>query len=44
MLISFLLAGDKEVPDPIGQSQIVYDKCADMMEKYIKNIISELVI
>ena len=40
----FLLAGDKDVPDPIGQSQAIYDKCADMIETYIKNIISELVI
>jgi len=40
----FLLATDKDVPDPIGQSQTVYDKCADMIENYIKNIISELVI
>jgi protein-tyrosine phosphatase len=40
----FLLAADKDVPDPIGQSQIVYDKCADMIENYIKNIVSELVI
>lgn len=39
-----LLAGDKDVPDPIGQSQIVYEKCADMIENYIKDIVSELVI
>ncbi|HPS54886.1 MAG TPA: L-threonylcarbamoyladenylate synthase [Sedimentisphaerales bacterium] len=40
----FLLGGDKDVPDPIGKSQSVYNECADTIENYIKNIISEIVI
>lgn len=39
----FLLGSNKEVPDPIGQSQSVYNKCADTIENYIKGIISEIV-
>lgn len=32
------------VPDPIGQSQDVYDRCADQIEKAVKKRLSELVI
>jgi tRNA threonylcarbamoyl adenosine modification protein (Sua5/YciO/YrdC/YwlC family) len=39
-----LLAEDEEVPDPIGQSQHVYDSCADMIEKAVGRRIGELVI
>lgn len=39
-----LLARDQEVPDPIGQPQQVFDKCADLIEAAVKQSISELVI
>jgi len=39
-----LLAQDKDIPDPIGQPQQVYNECADMIEKALKNRIGELVI
>ena len=38
-----LLAGDKEIPDPIGQSQRVYDNCAKIITKAVKERISELI-
>ena len=34
-----LLAGNREIADPIGQSQSVYDNCADQIEKAIKKIV-----
>jgi tRNA threonylcarbamoyl adenosine modification protein (Sua5/YciO/YrdC/YwlC family) len=40
----FLLAGDKEIPDPIGQSQNFYNNCARLIEKAVKERISELVL
>jgi protein-tyrosine phosphatase len=39
-----LLAKDREILDPIGQSQRVYNKCADLIEKAVKKRISELKI
>ena len=39
-----LLAGDKDVPDPIGQSQEVYRNCMTLIEKAVKRIVWELVI
>jgi L-threonylcarbamoyladenylate synthase len=39
-----LLAANKDVPDPIGQSQQVYNDCANMIEKAVKERIGELVI
>ncbi len=39
-----LLAEDREVVDPIGQSQQVYDSCADLIEKAVKKRIGELKI
>lgn len=39
-----LLAGEKEVADPIGQSQEVYNDCVQMIEDAVKKIVSELVI
>ena len=39
-----LLAKDKEIADPIGQPQRVYDNCAELIEKAVKEMISELVI
>lgn len=39
-----LLAVDKNIPDPIGQQQEVYNKCADMIEDAVKKRINELVI
>lgn len=40
----FLLAGDKEIPDPIGYPQEFFNNCADMIETAVKERISELVI
>ncbi len=37
-----LLAGDREVPDPIGQSEDVFNDCADLIEKAVRERISEL--
>ena len=39
-----LLAEDRDIPDPIGQSQQVYDDCADEIEKAVKKIIDGLII
>ncbi len=39
-----LLAGDSEIPDPIGQQQAVYNGCADLIEEAVRKRISELVI
>ena len=40
----FLLASDKGIPDPIGQPQEYFNRCADMIENAVKKRISELVI
>ncbi len=37
-----LLAGNKEIPDPIGQSQQVFNDCAALIEKAARERISEL--
>ena len=39
-----LMAEDKDIPDPIGQGQQVFNSCADLIEKAVKKRISELVI
>ena len=39
-----LLAKNKDIADPIGQSQNFYKNCADMIEKAVIKRISELVI
>jgi len=39
-----LLAGNKEVADPIGQPQHVYDNCAELLEKAVEERINELAI
>ena len=39
-----LLAGNNEVPDPIGHSRKFYDRCADIIEKAVKERIGELVV
>jgi len=39
-----LLAGNKEVLDPIGQAQRVYDNCVKIITKAVKERISELII
>ncbi len=39
-----LLAMNQEIADPIGQSQQVYDRCADLIEEVVEKRISELVI
>ena len=40
----YLLAKDKDIPDPIGQGQQVFNNCADLIEKAIKKRIGELII
>ena len=39
-----LLAGDKDIADPIGQPQQVYNNCTELIEKAVKKRIGELVI
>jgi len=39
-----LMAGGLDVPDPIGQPQQVYNACADLIERSVKERISELLI
>ncbi len=39
-----LLAENKEIDDPIGQAQQVYNNCADTIEEAVKRRISELII
>lgn len=39
-----LLAGNKEIPDPIGQSREVYENCEDKIEKAVRKIIGGLMI
>ncbi|HUV65599.1 MAG TPA: L-threonylcarbamoyladenylate synthase [Sedimentisphaerales bacterium] len=39
-----LLAENRGIPDPMGHSQEVYDKCSDIIEKAVKRRISELVV
>ncbi len=36
------LLGDEDIPDPIGQGQEVYDKCAEMIEKAVKKRVNEV--
>jgi protein-tyrosine-phosphatase len=37
-----LLAEGEDIADPIGQSQSVYEGCADLIERAVKKRISEL--
>ena len=39
-----LLAEGKDIPDPIGQPQRVYNDCAELIEKAVKKRVSEFVI
>lgn len=39
----FLLAGNTGIPDPIGQPQHSYDKCAELIETAVQKRIGELV-
>jgi L-threonylcarbamoyladenylate synthase len=39
-----LLAGNKEIPDPIGLNLKFYENCANLIEKAVRKRISELVI
>ena len=41
---SVLLAENKDIPDPIGQPQQVYNDCAELIEKAVKKRIGELLI
>ena len=36
------LAENEEIPDPIGQPQLTYNNCADLIENAVKKRISEL--
>ena len=40
----FLLAKDTEIPDPIGQSQEQFNRCADLIEAAVKARIGELAL
>jgi protein-tyrosine phosphatase len=39
-----LLAGDREIPDPIGRPQAYFDHCADLIETAVKARVRELVL
>ena len=39
-----VLLAEKEIPDPIGQPQQVYNACAEQIEKAVRRRINELVI
>jgi len=39
-----LLAGDHEIPDPIGRSQEYFNHCADLIEAAVKARVRELVL
>jgi len=39
-----LLAENKDIPDPIGQPQDLFNNCAELIEKAVKKRIDELVI
>jgi tRNA threonylcarbamoyl adenosine modification protein (Sua5/YciO/YrdC/YwlC family) len=39
-----LLGGNKEIPDPIGQPQEVFNDCAELIEETVRERIGELVI
>ncbi len=39
-----LLAGAREIPDPVGQPQKVYESCAKLITYAVKERISELII
>jgi L-threonylcarbamoyladenylate synthase len=41
---SILLAGQKEIPDPIGQTQKIYDNCAKLIAKAIEERLNEMQI
>jgi len=41
---SCLLNEDEDIPDPVGQSQEVYDCCAGVIERAVRKRISELEI
>jgi protein-tyrosine-phosphatase len=38
----FLLATDLEIPDPVGQPQQIFNRCADIIEAAVKERIDEL--
>ena len=37
-----LLAEGRNIPDPIGQSQQIYNDCADLIEEAVKKRVSEM--
>jgi protein-tyrosine-phosphatase len=39
-----LLAKDREIPDPIGQSQEFFNRCADIIEAAVKARIGEFIL
>ena len=40
----FLLAADKDINDPIGQSQQYYNRCAELIDTAVKKRIEELIL
>jgi len=40
----FLLAEDLEIPDPVGQPQECFNRCADIIESAVKTRIGELIL
>jgi L-threonylcarbamoyladenylate synthase len=40
----FLLAEGADIPDPIGQSQVIYDNCAERIDKAIIKRIDEMIL
>ncbi len=40
---SFFLQPEVEIPDPMGQAQAIYDKCADTIEVAVRKRIEELI-
>jgi len=39
-----LLAENTDIPDPIGQSQMVYNDCAELIDRAVRKRLSELVL
>jgi len=39
-----LMVKDRDIPDPIGQPQLFYNECAEMIDRAVKQRIGELVI
>lgn len=40
----FLLAEDADIPDPIGQSQVFYDDCAELIDRMVRKRLCETML